>query len=202
MCKDICTLMLTAALFTIAKIETSSKWPSVDKGWRRWKKALIIQFCPTLCDPFDYSTPGYAVHGTLQARYWSGLPFPSPRDLSDPGNESESPALQMEFLLSEPPRKPQRRWGIYILELYLAIKQKWNLASSDSMDGLSVCYANLNKSNEERQILYDFTHMRNVKIKKQNKHTDTENRVVVTRGDGAGEDKISKGDRSCNARQN
>ena len=70
------------------------------------------------------------------------------------------------------------------------------------MDGLSVCYANLNKSNEERQILYDFTHMRNVKIKKQNKHTDTENRVVVTRGDGAGEDKISKGDRSCNARQN
>ena len=38
--------------------------------------------------------------------YWSGLPFPSPGDLPDPGTESGFPALQADALLSEPPRKP------------------------------------------------------------------------------------------------
>ena len=38
--------------------------------------------------------------------YWSGLPFPSPGDLPDPGIESRSPALQVDSLPSEPPRKP------------------------------------------------------------------------------------------------
>ena len=32
---------------------------------------------------------------------WSGLPFPSPRDLPDPGVEPMSPALQADALLSE-----------------------------------------------------------------------------------------------------
>ena len=38
--------------------------------------------------------------------YWSGLPFPSPGDLPDPGIEPRSPALQADALLSEPPGKP------------------------------------------------------------------------------------------------
>ena len=33
--------------------------------------------------------------------YWSGLPFPSPGDLPDPGIEHESPALQADSLPSE-----------------------------------------------------------------------------------------------------
>ena len=36
--------------------------------------------------------------------YWSGLPFPSSRDLADPGIESRSPELQADSLSSEPPR--------------------------------------------------------------------------------------------------
>ena len=35
--------------------------------------------------------------------YWSGLPFPSSRDLPDPGPEPKSPALQADTLPSEPP---------------------------------------------------------------------------------------------------
>ena len=35
--------------------------------------------------------------------YWSGLPFPPPRDLPDPGIEPRSPALQADSLLSGPP---------------------------------------------------------------------------------------------------
>ena len=35
---------------------------------------------------------------------WRGLPFPSSRDLADPGTESRSPELQADSLPSEPPR--------------------------------------------------------------------------------------------------
>ena len=38
--------------------------------------------------------------------YWSGLPFPSPGELPDPGIELRSPELQAGALLSEPPGKP------------------------------------------------------------------------------------------------
>ena len=39
--------------------------------------------------------------------YWSGLPFPSPVDLPDPGIEPTSPALQADALTSEPSGKPK-----------------------------------------------------------------------------------------------
>ena len=39
-------------------------------------------------------------------QYWSGLPFPSPGDLPDPGIEPRSPVLQADSLPSEPPGKP------------------------------------------------------------------------------------------------
>ena len=37
--------------------------------------------------------------------YWSGLPFPSPGDLPDPGIEPVSPALAGGFFTAEPTRK-------------------------------------------------------------------------------------------------
>ena len=45
----------------------------------------IAQLCPTLCNPMDCSMPGSSVHGISHARILSGLPFPSPGDLPDPG---------------------------------------------------------------------------------------------------------------------
>ena len=38
--------------------------------------------------------------------YWSGLPFPSPKDLPYLGIEPASPTLVSEFLTAEPPQKP------------------------------------------------------------------------------------------------
>ena len=35
--------------------------------------------------------------------YWSGLPFPTPGDLPDPGIEPRSSVLLADSLLSEPP---------------------------------------------------------------------------------------------------
>ena len=38
--------------------------------------------------------------------YWSRLPFPSQGELPNPEIRPRSPALQADFLLSEPPGKP------------------------------------------------------------------------------------------------
>ena len=43
--------------------------------------------------------------GFPRQEYWSGLPFPSPGDLPDPGIEPGSAALQADSLPSEPPGK-------------------------------------------------------------------------------------------------
>ena len=57
-------------------------------------------------------TPWTEDHQALQSmgfsrqEYWSGLPFPSPGDLPDPGTEPVSPALQADALLFEPSGKP------------------------------------------------------------------------------------------------
>jgi len=40
--------------------------------------------------------------GFSRQEYWSGLPFTSPGDLPDPGNEPGSPTLQADSLPSEP----------------------------------------------------------------------------------------------------
>ena len=45
--------------------------------------------------------------GFSRQECWNGLPFPSPEDLSNPGIQPRSPALQADSLPSEPPGKPQ-----------------------------------------------------------------------------------------------
>ena len=45
--------------------------------------------------------------GFSRQEYWSGLPFPSPGDLPNPGIEPGSPALEADALTSEPPGKPR-----------------------------------------------------------------------------------------------
>ena len=118
--------------------------------------AKSLRSCPTLCDPMDYSLPGFSIPRILQAQtlewvaisfsnawkwkvkvkslsraqllvtpwtaayqaspsmgfsrqeYWSGVPFPSPWNLPDPGIKPGSLALQPDALPSEPPGKPQK----------------------------------------------------------------------------------------------
>ena len=52
------------------------------------------------------SLPGSSIHGIFQAKYWIGVPFPSPGDLPDSGIEPGSPTLQADAFYSEPPGKP------------------------------------------------------------------------------------------------
>ena len=61
----------------------------------------------------DYATPQTIAHqaplpmGFSRQEYWSGLSFPPPGDLPDPGIESMSLALAGRFLTTKPPRKPE-----------------------------------------------------------------------------------------------
>ena len=60
--------------------------------------AKLIQSCPALCNLLSM--------GFSRQEYWSGLPFPTPGDLPDPGIEPKSPvspALQADSLLLESP---------------------------------------------------------------------------------------------------
>ena len=53
-------------------------------------RAKSLQSCPILCNPMGCSPLGSSVHEFSTQEYWSGLPFLTPGDLSDPGNEPSS----------------------------------------------------------------------------------------------------------------
>ena len=59
--------------------------------------------------------------------YWSGLPFPTPGDVHNPGIKPISPALQLDSWLSEPPEKPKYT-GVGTLSLLqgIILTQKLN----------------------------------------------------------------------------
>ena len=65
-------------------------------------KVLVDQSCWTLCDPIVCSPQAPLSMGFSRQEYWSGLPFPLPGDLPNPGIKPESPALQAGSLPSEP----------------------------------------------------------------------------------------------------
>ena len=69
-------------------------------------KVIVAQLCLTLCDPMDCSAHQAPLSMEFSRKEcWSGLPFPSPGDLPNPGIEPGSPALPADSLLSEPPGK-------------------------------------------------------------------------------------------------
>ena len=59
--------------------------------------------------------------GFPRRQCWSGLPFPTPGDLSNPGIESGSPALPGGFFTAELPGRPI----CLALHLFFYTKGKW-----------------------------------------------------------------------------
>ena len=70
----------------------------------------VAQSCLTLCDPWTVAHQAPPSMGFSRQEYWSGLPFPSPGDLPNPGIESRFPALQADALTSEPPGKQPKTY--------------------------------------------------------------------------------------------
>ena len=49
---------------------------------------MLVGHVQLFCDPMDCNPPSSSLHGIFQAEYWSGLPFPSPGDLLNPGDST------------------------------------------------------------------------------------------------------------------
>ena len=73
---------------------------------------VCVCVCYSLCHVRLFVTPWTVAHQIplsmefSRQKYWSGLPFPSPGHLPNPGIESGSLALQADSLPSEPPGQP------------------------------------------------------------------------------------------------
>ena len=72
-----------------------------------WKvNVKSLSRVPLLLTPWTVSHQAAPFMEFSRQEYWSGLPFPSPGDLPDPGIKPVSPSLQADTLPSEPPGKP------------------------------------------------------------------------------------------------
>ena len=77
--------------------------------------------------PWTVSRQAPLSMGFPRQKYLSGLPFPPPRDLPNPGIEPMSPALVGEFFTTEPPRKP---WYVN----YTSVKKQKTTLSHSSLE--------------------------------------------------------------------
>jgi len=62
---------------------------------------LADKSCLTLATLWTVACQAPLSMGFSRQEYWSGLPFPSPRDLPHPGIKPRSPALQASYLPTE-----------------------------------------------------------------------------------------------------
>ena len=62
---------------------------------------LVTQSCLTLCNPHTVAHQASLSMEFSRQEYWSGLPFPSPEELPNPGIKTWSPASQADSLLFE-----------------------------------------------------------------------------------------------------
>ena len=99
------------------------------RGWGRWRGRLVwraktkqtnqnqtkpsevkvksLSHVRLFATPWTIAYQAPPFMGFSRQEYWSGLPFPSPGDLPDPGIEPRSPAFQADALTSESPGKPK-----------------------------------------------------------------------------------------------
>ena len=89
---------MSRSITFILKPTTEIYLPSL---FTKLNNCLVTQACPTLCNPMDCSPPGQAPMPLEISRqeYLSGLPFPSPGDLPNPGIKPASPALQVDLFI-------------------------------------------------------------------------------------------------------
>ena len=78
---------------------------------------LVAKSCLTLVTSWTTARQAPLSMGFSRQEYWSGLPFPSPGDLPNPGIELRSPALQADSLWTELQGKPKSGSGMAQIQL-------------------------------------------------------------------------------------
>ena len=78
-----------------SEVQTLGREDPLEKG-KATHSSIPAWRIPWAEEPGEPQSMGFS-----RQEYWSGLPFPSPGDLPDPGIEPESPALQADSLPTE-----------------------------------------------------------------------------------------------------
>ena len=86
----------------------SSLESQMGKRSKKWSEVKSLSRVRLFATPWTVAYQVPPSMGFSRQECWSGLPFPSPGDLPDPGIKPGSPALQADALPSEPPWKPKR----------------------------------------------------------------------------------------------
>ena len=107
-----CTLTLYPATLLISYIE---------------KKVKLLSCVRFFATPWTVAYQAPLSMGFSRQEYWSGLPFPSPGALNNPGIEPGSPASQIDALPSEPPgpnykKKKKKKIGIFCIPGHVILK--------------------------------------------------------------------------------
>ena len=134
----------------------------------------------------DYSLPGSSVHGISQAGIleWVGISFS--RGLSGPRNRTHISFIGGGFFTTELPGESHN--GILFSH-----KKEWINAICNNIDEPRDCHTEWNKSDRERQILYDVTYMWNLKqwykwsyLQNRNRATNVKSKLIVIGGERGG----------------
>ena len=77
-----------------------------DTHWVITYTHMLVQSCPTHCDPMNHSPPGSSVHGILQARILEWVSKPSSRTSSQSRDGTCVSCFAGRFFTAEAPGKP------------------------------------------------------------------------------------------------
>ena len=90
---------LSQGSVTLTFLDQRLKCNAFYSVWWWW---FSLQVMSDFCDPMDWACQAPLSMGVSRSELWSGLPFPSPEDLPNPGIELRSPLFQADSLLTEP----------------------------------------------------------------------------------------------------
>ena len=100
--------MFKTRISTVALKAQIFKDESNERCVRFYTGGLVAKLCPTLAAPSTVAHQALLAMEFSRQEYLSGLPFPSPGDLPNPGIKPRSPALQADSFPTELPGKPHK----------------------------------------------------------------------------------------------
>ena len=111
---------------SLVKGKTSTGWKEDYSRNVLCALCLVVQSCPTLCNPMDCSGQALLTMGFSRPEYWSGLPCLPPGDLPNPGIKPRSPELQADSLPSEQPWKSWNKRDVINVSFVDVQLPSWN----------------------------------------------------------------------------
>ena len=125
------------------------------KKWK-WSRSVFVT-------PWTIAYQASPSMGFSRQEYWSGLPFPSPGDIPDPGIKPRAPKLQADAYPLSHQGSP-KTWYIYTiiqpLNTYSAIKKNEIAPFAATLIDLEIII--LSKVSQKEKDKYHITYMRNL----------------------------------------